>query len=83
MMDLCVNNAGNGTEEKAALNGHTPLPDIGDFGKVVVIVCPIEEKNVPKSAADNTRQAAIESKVEDVLVPAAPVLFHDIVSRKT
>ena len=81
MMNFRINDTGYGTEKKTSLNSHAALPDIGNFRQVVVVVCPIKEKDIPKASADNAGQAAAKGEVEDVKVPMTPVFFHNVIGR--
>ncbi len=49
---------------------------------MMLVVGPVEEEDVPQAAADDARQAAVHSEVEDVDVPAAAVALHDVVRRE-
>ena len=81
MMDPRVYNAGCGAEEQAALDSHAALPDVRDFGEMIVVVRPVKKEDVPEPAADDAGEAATEGKVENMKMPAAAVFFHNVKGR--
>ena len=64
-------------EEEPALDSHAALPDEEELRQVVVIVVPVEEEDVPQTAAENAGEGDGESQVEDVRFPAASVFFQE------
>lgn len=77
----CIPITGNCPEQQAALNGHAALPDKGDFPYVIVIIGPVKEQYVPKTAADDAGQAAAQGKVKNMYMPAPAVPLGDIICR--
>lgn len=62
-MQLAVNNAGSNACQHTALHGHASLPDEGDFQKMMTVVIPVEEENIPQPAADEACEAAVDTDV--------------------
>ena len=44
---ICIDDADGSTEKYAALYGHAALPYVEDFRKVVLVVVPVKEKDIP------------------------------------
>ena len=48
---------------------------------MVVIIGPVEEKNVPDAATDNAGETTIHSKVKNMDVPAPAIPLGQIIRR--
>ena len=83
VMFLCVDNPNDGAEDNATLNGHAALPYKRNFEQVIVVIAPVEEEYVPQASTDKTGYTSVNTKVNNVRMPAAAVFFHDIVSHAT
>ena len=44
---ICIDDSDGSTEKYAALYGHAALPYVEDFRKVVLVVVPVKEKDIP------------------------------------
>ena len=45
---------------------------------MMALIVPVKEKNIPQSGTENTGQAAVDSHIKNVLVPAAILLCKEI-----
>ena len=74
-----VENADEYAEKDAALDGHAALPDVQQFGQMVLIVVPVKEEHIPEPRTEESSDAAVDADVGDVLLVAAPVRLCEVV----
>ena len=68
-----VEDADEHTEKDTALDRHAALPDVQNLGQVVLVVVPVEEEHVPEPRAEESRDAAVDAEIGNVLLIAASV----------
>ena len=68
-----VEDADEHTEKDTALDRHAALPDVQNLGEVVPVVVPVKEEYVPEPCAEQSRDAAVDAEIGDVLFVATSV----------
>ena len=78
-MPFTVPDACQNAGDDASLYCHAALPDNRYLQQMMLVIIPVEKEYIPEASADQTGKAAVNTNVQDMLLPAA-ILFGQKVS---
>ena len=80
---LKIEISGYAGQDDASLYRHTALPDKRNLQKMIVVISPVKEEDIPESTADDTEKGNNQSQIEHMLFPVMALFLQKEIGHDT